>query len=453
MVRGLQYAAGLLCLITALPADRLSAQNAGRINYETFTMPNGLRVVLSEDHSTPIVTVNVWYYVGSANERVGRSGFAHLFEHMMFQGSAHVGKAEHFKLIERAGGGLNGSTRTDRTNYYQTLPSNRLNLGLWLEADRMRSLAVTGENFENQRQAVKEERRLRVDNQPYVRPLLEALALPFDSATCFAYAHTVIGNMADLDSARVEDVQAFFHQFYAPNNAVLAVVGDFDAAEARRLIEQYFGSIPRASEAPAARCESEFGRGPRRMDVTDSLANLPAVFLVYMVPSRNHEDAPALELLATILGSGESSRLNRRLVREERAALGAAQESDLRVGPGVLLFYGITNQGVEASRLEQLMGEEIDRARNDSVVAAELTKARNQYRAGAIRERQTTQDVAEALQSALLYAGSLESVNTEIQRFMGVTTADLTRVARRYLAPENRLTVIVNPPAGRGGND
>jgi predicted Zn-dependent peptidase len=204
-------------LIATLGIESASAQE--RIEFEDYRLDNGLRVILAEDHSVPIVTIDIWYNVGSASEQPNRSGFAHLFEHMMFQGSEHVDKAEHGQLIERAGGDLNGETWEDRTTYYETMPANRLNLGLWLEADRMRSLVVNAENFENQRQAVKEERRLRVDNQPYTWVLFEAPHLLYDSTTCFPYAHSIIGSMDDLDAAQVADVQAFFDLHYAPNNA------------------------------------------------------------------------------------------------------------------------------------------------------------------------------------------------------------------------------------------
>ena len=446
--------AGLMCLALALLAAGPAAaqQPAGRIAYETYTLPNGLTVVLSEDHTVPVVTVDVWYHVGSGNERVRRSGFAHLFEHMMFQGSANVRKSEHMQLVERAGGSMNGSTNEDRTNYYETLPSNRLNLGLWLEADRMRSLAINQENFENQRSTVKEERRLGVDNQPYAKGFLQAQTAPFDSSACFAYAHTVIGDMADLDSARVEDVQAFFHQYYAPNNAVLTIVGDFDPAEARRLVQQYYGDIPQAADVAPVRCDVGAATGSRRLEVSDPNANLPLVALVYKTPAVSDADGPALELLGSILADGESSRLNRRLVREERAAMQAGGFTDLRRRAGLLMFIAINNQGVETSRVERLLNEEIDRVRNDTVPQAELTKAQNQYRAGVVRQRQTAMGVAEALQNALWFDGSLDAANTAIQRRLAVTTADLRRVAQRFLAPENRLTAIINPPAARGGN-
>jgi len=435
----------------AMAATPLAAQQVGRIAYETYTLPNGLTVVLSEDHTTPIVTVNVWYHVGSANERPHRSGFAHLFEHMMFQGSAHVKKSEHMQLVERAGGSMNGSTREDRTNYFETLPSNRLNLGLWLEADRMRSLAVTQANFENQRQTVKEERRLGVDNQPYSKAFLDGLTLPFDSGGCFAYAHTVIGDMADLDSAKVEDVQAFFSQYYAPNNAVLTLVGDFDPAAARQLIQQYYGDIPRVADAAPVACAAHYGTGQRRVEQTDNNANLPLVGFIYRTPPQRDADTPALELLASILGNGESSRLNRALVREARAAVTAGSFNRPDREASVMIVYAIDNQGVAAARVDSLLNAAVDQLRNDSVSTAELVKAKNQYRADAIRERQTTMGVAEALQTALWYAGSLEDANQDVARHLAVTMADLQRVARRYLDPSNRLTLIVNPPAGKGG--
>ncbi len=434
-----------------MAAPPLAAQDVGRIAFQTYTLSNGLTVVFSEDHTTPIVTVNVWYHVGSANERPHRSGFAHLFEHMMFQGSAHVKKSEHMQFVERAGGSMNGSTTEDRTNYFETVPSNRLNLALWLEADRMRSLAVTQTNFENQRQTVKEERRLGVDNRPYSKAFLDGLTLPFDSSACFAYAHTVIGDMADLDSAKVEDVQAFFNENYAPDNAVVTVSGDFDPAEARALIQQYYGDIPKVPAPAPVSCEYRYGTGERRLEVTDNNANLPLVALLYKAPPQNDPDTPALELLASILGDGESSRLNLRLVRQERAAVQAAGIADFRRRSGVMMLLAIDNQGVPTSRVEQLLSEEVDKVRTDSIPQAELDKAKNQYRAGAIRQRQTTMGVAETLQSALWFHGSLDAANEDVQRHLAVTTSDLSRVAQKYLMPANRIVLIDNPPAGKGG--
>src|SRR3989442_1174761 len=314
-------AVGLLVGLLAAGAPVMLAAQAGRISYESFAMPNGLRVVYSDDHSTPVVTVDLWYHAGARNERPGRSGFAHLFEHMMFQGSAHVKKSEHFQLVERAGGTLNGSTHDDYTNYYETIPSNRLNLALWLEADRMRSLAVTQENLENQRATVKEEKRLRVDNQPYAPTFRNAIIWPFDSAACFAYAHPSIGSMEDLGDAKLENVQAFFRTYYAPNNATLVVVGDFRAVELRRLVNQYFADIPSQPAPPPVSCDYRLAPGAMRRHVQDEHANLAAAFRVYRLPPHTDPDLPPVELLNGILGQGESSPLNVGVVRRAKTGL------------------------------------------------------------------------------------------------------------------------------------
>ncbi len=443
-------------LLMAIPGV-LSAQ-AGRIAFEQFALPNGLRVIYSEDHSTPIVSVDVWYEVGSRNERPGRSGFAHLFEHMMFQGSAHIKKAEHNKLIERAGGEFNGSTAEDRTNYWETVPSNRLNLALWAEADRMRSLAITEENFENQRQAVKEERRLRVDNQPYQAAFTDGLTWPFDSTSCFPYAHTVIGSMADLDSAKLPDVQAFFDNHYAPNNATLVVVGDFVPSELRRLVNLYFAGAPSHAVPEAPRCAaSTTGSAPKRREVHDAHANLDALLRIYRIPEHRHADTPALELLNIILGQGESSRLNVAVVRREKAAVAAGailNPFGSRNGPGVFVAYGIVNQGVSANRMDSLIGIQLDSIRANGITAAELEKAKNVLRSGFIGNRETTLGKAEELHHYLTFHSSIEEINTDLDRLLAVTSDDVKRVANTYLAPGNLTLVIVRPgaaPASGGG--
>jgi predicted Zn-dependent peptidase len=435
-------AGGLLLGGAALPA-----QEPARIRTETYTLPNGLTVVLSEDHSAQVAAVDVWYDVGSRNERAGRSGFAHLFEHMMFQGSANVKKGEHMQLLERAGAGFNGSTTEDRTNYFQAVPSNRLNLALWLEADRMRSLAITDSNFNNQREAVKEERRLRVDNPPYTRVFFEETYGAFDSTSCFAYAHSVIGSMDDLNAAKTPDVKAFFDLYYAPNNATLVVTGDFQPAEAKQLIEQYFGGIPRGQSPPAVQCEQPFNTGQRRKHVLDPKANLPAVAQVYRVPSYDDPDMPALELLATILGQGESSRLNRVLARDTKAA--AAAQAMLnpfgpRRGPGIFLFFTIANQGVGTDSLDKLLAGEIAKVGAGGVSAAELTKAQNSVRANLILQRQTAMSTAEALHTAKMFLGSPDAVNTMLDRYMRVTADDIRRVAAKYLRPDNSYILTIS---------
>jgi zinc protease len=445
-------AAGLLVLGASL-APALLGQS-GQIPYEAFMLPNGLRVVYSEDHSTPIVSVDVWYNTGSRNERPGRSGFAHLFEHMMFQGSAHVKKGEQFQLISRAGGSENGSTAEDRTNYYETLPSNRLNLALWLEADRMRSLAITDENFHNQRETVKEERRLRVDNQPYSPAFIDGMTWPFDSAACFAYAHTVIGSMDDLNAAQLPDVQAFFDTYYAPNNATLVVVGDFRPLELRRYVNQYFSEIPRRADPAPVSCNSRLSPGIRRREVTDVHANLPAVVRIYRAPPHADPDTPALELLNVILGQGESSRLNVAVVRREKAALGTqvvVNPFDSRRGPGVLLVLAIANQGVDPLKLDTLVAAQLDSIRATGVTPEELTKAKNSFRAGFIHNRETTLGKAEELHHYHMFHPSLAEINSDLQRFLAVTAEDVRRVAGKYLDPANAVVIIVKPAVGGEG--
>ena len=443
----------LLVLPGTLPAQAAPpSPPAGRIAFEQFTLPNGLRVIYSEDRSTPIVTVDVWYEVGSRNERAGRSGFAHLFEHMMFEGSAHVKKSEHGQLVERAGGNYNGSTAEDRTNYYETVPSNRLNLALWLEADRMRSLAITEEKFENQRQAVKEERRLRVDNQPYALAFTDGLTWPFDSATCFPYAHTVIGSMADLDAAKLPDVQAFFDTYYAPNNATLVVVGDFSPGELRRLVNQYFAGVPSHAAPEAPRCEAGPTTKAQRREVHDAHANLDLVMRLYRIPEHRSADTPALEVLNIILGQGESSRLNVSVVRRDKAAVGAGSVLNpygSRNGPGVLAAYGIVNQGVSADRLDSLLSQQLDSIRANGITAAELDKAKNILRAGFIDNRETTFGKAEELHHYLTFHATIDEINTDLDHLLAVTSDDVKRVASTYLAPANLTLLIVR--AGPGG--
>ena len=433
------------------PVHALPAQDPGRIQLDTFSLDNGLKVILAPDHSTQVVAVNVWYNVGSRNEVAGRTGFAHLFEHMMFQGSANVPKGAHMTMVEQAGGSMNGSTQNDRTNYFEVLPSNRYNMGLWLEADRMRSLAVTQANLDNQREAVKEERRMRIDNQPYLGSILKGITTPFDASSCFAYAHEAIGSMDDLNASKVEDVQAFFKQYYAPNNATLTLVGDFDPAEARSLITQYFGGIPRAATPPAVNCTVQFNAGQHRSSVTDAKATLPGVLQVYLVPEYKSPDHPALDLLATILGSGESSRLNTAIVRNAKAALQAQAFLDAagpHRGPSVFALFAIANQGVTADSLDRLMAAQVARIATEGVTDAELAKAKNSQRAAEIFGMERAMSTAEDIQTANMFLGSPEDVNTDLARYLRVTKDDIRRVAQQYLRPDNSTVIQIKPPEG-----
>ncbi|MDB4918001.1 MAG: hypothetical protein JWM95_5645 [Gemmatimonadetes bacterium] len=436
----------------AMPPVRvLHGQDAGRIQLDTFSLANGLKVVLAPDHSTQVVTVNVWYNVGSRNEQAGRTGFAHLFEHMMFQGSANVTKTGHMSMVEQAGGQLNGSTQDDRTNFWEVLPSNRYNMGLWLEADRMRSLAINQANFDNQRETVKEERRLRIDNQPYRGAFLKGVTSPFDTGTCFAYGHELIGSMTDLNAGKVEDVKAFFDLYYAPNNATLTLVGDFDPAEARKLVNDYFANIPRAKEPPPVSCDVKFNAGEKRETVIDAKATLPALLRVFLVPEYRNPDHAALELLATILGGGESSRMNRAIAREAKAALATQVGLDVtgpHRGPSTFAALAIANQGVSTDSIDKLMSAEIAKVVASGVTDEELSKARNSKRASALFGRQQSLNTAESIQAANMFLGSPNAVNTDLERYMKVTKEDIKRVAQQYLRPDNSTVILIKPPEG-----
>lgn len=313
----------------------------------------------------------------------------------------------------------------------------------------MRALAITDENFHNQRETVKEERRLRIDNQPYSAAFVDGMTWPFDSAGCFAYAHTVIGSMDDLNAAQLTDVQAFFDTYYAPNNAILVVVGDFRPLELRRLVNQYFSEIPRHPDPPPVTCAATFSPGTIRKALTDAHANLPAVVRIYRVPPHADPDTPAIELLNVILGQGESSRLNVAVVRRERAALGtqvAMNPFDSRRGPGVLLVLAIANQGVDPVKLDTLVSAQLDSVRTVGVTGDELLKAKNTFRANFIHNRETTLGKAEELHHYDMFHTSLGEINTDLDRYLAVTDADVRRVAAKYLDPANAVVIVVRPP-------
>jgi predicted Zn-dependent peptidase len=431
------------CLVLAAGAG----VRPGHIDYKEYTLDNGLQVILSEDHSVPVVAVDVWYHVGSAYEEDGKSGFAHLFEHMMFQGSENVGKAEHSQLVQRAGGNNNGSTTQDRTNYFEVVPSNRLNLALWLEADRMKSLAVNTENFENQRNVVKEERRQRIDNQPYGAAFLTSDTLAFDFVP---YRHTVIGRMVDLDNGTVDDAQAFYKRYYTPNNAVLVVVGDIDPNKTMKMVEKYFGGIPRGPEIEPLTGEEPPHSAERRATEQDKNANVPAIFLSYTIPSAKHDDIPALELLGKILTDGESSRMHNRLVKEEKAAVVVFGGVDVRRGPGLFRFVAASNVGVDIATCEALMLEEIEKLKNEGFESRELEKSKIQFKTDFIRNRQTVLGKAEEIHDYVYFSEDLARINADIDHYMAVTNDDIMRVAKTYFTENNRTVVIAQPGSKNG---
>jgi predicted Zn-dependent peptidase len=362
---------------------------------------------------------------------------------MMFQGSENVAKGDHMKYVSESGGTLNGTTNTDRTEYFETLPSNRLNMGLWLEADRMRSLVVTSEKFENQRETVKEERRQGIDNQPYGEAFLVSDTLGYDG---WPYDHTVIGSMDDLDAAKVEDVQAFFNRFYCPANAVLVIVGDIEPKKAMELAKQYFGAIPAGRSSAFPTWDEPFNKGERRKLVDSPKANVPALFATYQIPSHAHADTPALEMLNTLLADGESSRLHKRLVKDEEAAFGCFGFVDGRMGPSEFRLIVASNAGVDIGTCEKLMDEEIAKIQNEGITAEELQKAKTKLKTEFVSSRETVMGKAESIHHYIWLHNDLSVINTDLDRYLAVTVQDIQRVAKQYLRSDNRTMVTAAPP-------
>lgn len=418
-----------------------------RIPVESYRLPNGLHVVLSEDHTAPIVAVNLWYHVGSANERLERTGFAHLFEHMLFQGSEHVDANEHFELVQRAGGTLNGSTWLDRTNYYETLPSNQLALALWLEADRMgRYLpGLTQQKLDTQRDVVKNERRWSVDNQPYGTwwEKLPALCFPEDHP----FHHSLIGSMEHLSDASLEDVADFFRTYYTPDNAVLTVAGDLDHTETKRLIEEYFGPIPKGAPRPPLRdmtVAPTFGE-TRREVVTDAIA-LPRLFVACRTPVFGTDGYYAASIASAILGLRTGSRLEQSLVRTQRVASQASAFTyDLAKGSDLLIVDATAHGDVTAEQLEAAVLAELDRLHAHGVTEAEVARARALIETSFVTSLQSAAERADQLSRFATYFGDASLANEQVARYQAVTAADVSALARERLGPDNRALLLYVP--------
>jgi predicted Zn-dependent peptidase len=415
------------------------------LNFTDTRLDNGMRVILAPDHTAPVLAINVMYDVGSRDERVGRTGFAHLFEHMMFEGSENIGKGEHFALLEVNGGEFNGTTNEDRTTYFEIVPKNQLDLILFLESDRMGKLAVTQSNLDNQRNAVQEERRLGIDNQPYGKSFLEIDSLAYD---CFGYKHSTIGSMADLNAASLDDVKDFFRIYYAPNNAVLSLVGDFDPTEALQKINKYFGSIPRQPTPPKAVPCEEDRYGQRSETITDPLARVPLVMVAYQVPAGNTPDNYALQALGTILGTGDSSRLYQVLVKEKQLATAVEIQPDARRGISLFYIIAYCRPGVKPDDLANAIYEVVSGVSKDGITAAELEKAQKQYRRREVQVRESALRTALRLGHDAVYFNDPNLINTSIEKFDAVTTEDVKRVAQKYFSPNLRAVVVTLPQSG-----
>jgi zinc protease len=411
---------------------------------EEFTLANGLRVVLSPDRAIPVVSIAVYYDVGSRNEKEGRTGFAHLFEHMMFQGSENVPKAAHFQYIFNAGGTMNGTTSTERTNYFETLPSNYLPLAFWLESDRMRSLKVTQENLDNQRHAVQEEKRLRYDNQPYVTAFLRMNELIFSNP---ANAHSTIGSMEDLDAATIDDVKEFFRIYYAPNNAVLSVVGDFDADEAHALVDKYFANIPVQPVPPLVDVSEPEAVAIREETFHDPLAPAPAFVLGWKIPERRTPDFYALSLAGSLLFEGDSSRLYQKLVKGDESVVSIEGGVDERRGPSALYIFALPKPGQEVSKIRAQIFDEIRHIATDGPTESEMEKLRNSLANDAVRGRQSTMYRAQRLAEFALYDSDPRLVDSELAHYLSVTAGDIKNAAARYIDVENRVVLDILPAA------
>jgi predicted Zn-dependent peptidase len=418
------------------------------LEIEEYSLGNGLRVVLNRDEAVPVVAVAVYYNVGSRNEREGRTGFAHLFEHMMFQGSANVKKAEHFQFIMKAGGTMNGTTSSERTNYFETLPANQLPLALWLESDRMRSLAVTQENLDNQREAVKEEKRLRYDNQPYgqIFDLINEMIY-----RNFANAHSTIGSMEHLDAATVEDVQEFFRIFYAPNNAVLVLSGSFEPKTAKQLVETYFGDIPSQAVPPDLDVSEPTDVATTYREWEDKLAPFPAFLIGWKIPKRRSPEFNALYLAGKLLYDGDSSRLYQKLVKGDESVIQLFGFTDERRGPSSIFVGAIPKPEKDLSRIRDIIMTEIRHIATDGPSAEEMQKLHNQLINDAIRMRQSSMARAQQIAEYALYDGDPTLVNTDLDDLLAVTPEQIRTTADKFLNTENRALLDI-VPAGKNGN-
>jgi len=445
-----------LCLFLLASPPASAASVAPRVPIVSSTLPNGLRLVVSEDHSAPVATVAVYYGVGFRVEPKGRTGFAHLFEHMMFQGSANVKKFEHAKYIEANGGTLNGSTRLDHTNYYEDVPADRVELALWLESDRMRSLDVSEENLENQKKVVSEEVRVNVLNQPYAA--FEWLDLWMNANKSWPNAHNFYGDLTELEAATIPDVRDFFKKYYAPNNAVLVVVGDVDPAEVTSWAQKYFADIPRAATPPRPDVSEPKQTAEKRLAETDALANLPALAIGWHLPAQTSPDYAAAVLLNTILQGDDSSRLFQRLVKEKEISLdwtagvnlGLGNEFDYD-GPMLLTARTTYKPGHTADEILKEVDAVVADVQARGVTAQELADAKVRFRSAYYDQIESGFGKANLLAAFTLFRGDPSLINTVLGTFQSVTAAQVQAAARTYLVASNR-TVIDRVPQAKAAD-
>ncbi|MFN8063294.1 MAG: pitrilysin family protein [Vicinamibacterales bacterium] len=436
-------------LLVSLVRPAPAAVPPPRLQYDISTLPNGLTVILSEDHSTPIVHLGVYYHVGSKNERPGRTGFAHLFEHMMFKGSRNVGPEEHTSLIASVGGQSNAYTTDDETVFWQTLPAQYLPLAAWLEADRMGSLRVDKDTFVNEREVVKEERRMRVDNQPYGR-LNEII---YDQTfTTHPYKHPTIGSMVDLEAASIDDVRQFYETFYVPENATLVIVGDFDMAQARSIVAQYFGRVPKAARAVPRDIPREPAQSREKRVTVEQPWPLPAVVVAYHITYDGAPDSYPLHIASKVLSDGQSSRIYQSLVYERQLAVTAFGGANLVEDPNLFYAVAIVQPGQSPEDAIKALIAELDRLKTEGISERELQRAKNQFARDYITGRQSVQQKALQLAHAVVIHNDITTADGEFDIFQRITAADVQRVARTYFTDTNRTIITILPSGRTSGN-
>jgi zinc protease len=413
-----------------------------KLEYQVTTLPNGLTLVTEEDHSTPIVHLQIWYHVGSRNEKPGRTGFAHLFEHLMFKGSKNVEPEGHTSMIASVGGQSNAYTQDDVTVFWETLPSQYLPLALWLEADRMATLRIDRDSFTSEREVVKEERRMRVDNQPFGR-LSEII---FDQAfTVHPYKHSTIGSMTDLEAASIDDVRDFYNTYYVPENATAALVGDFETAQAVQLATQYLGRVPKA-EHPVPRDIPKEPPSTREKRVTlQEPWPLPAVVVAYHITYDGHPDSYPLHIASKVLSDGQSSRIYKKLVYDKGIALAAEGEANIIEDPNLFYAVAFLQPGHRPEEAVDALIAEFDRLKAEPISEHDLERAKNQFARDYILGRESNQQKALQLAHALVIHHDIRTADGEFDIFQKLTTADVQRVARTYFTPENRLVLTLLP--------
>lgn len=412
------------------------------IKYVEYDMPNGMKVLLHEDHTTPIVAVSVMYHVGSKNEKPDRTGFAHFFEHLLFEGSENIKRGEFDDYVNNAGGMNNANTWYDRTYYYEVLPSNQLALGLWLESERMLHAKVEQVGIETQRQVVKEERRQRIDNQPYGRLLEEAMKRTFK---VHPYHHSVIGSMDHLDAAQENDYKQFYKDFYRPDNAILSIAGDIDIEQTKKLIDVYFKDIPRGKGEIFRPKVTEPAMAKEVRDTVYDNVQLPALVYTYRIPAQGTKDFYAVKMLSMLLSQGESSRLQKALVDEQQKAVAVGSFPLELEDPGASIMFGIANMGVDLSELEKSLDAVISDVQTNLVPEIEFQKLQNQVENDFVSANNTVAGIAESLANYEMYYGDANLINSELDRYRKVTRDDLKRVANQYFSKNSRVVLFWMP--------